>query len=108
VAEVTNDKTWENLQTTCTADKSRRTLMVNTVRIEMATTEQLDEIIEVFLSSFKEEATTAAWIDLSSEKLNKAYGTLVRIKLKLYLEAGNPIFIAIENNSILGLVFRMT
>ncbi len=78
--------------------------MKNTVGIEMAKADQLDEVSAVFISAFKDEATTAVWLDLSSEKLKKLYGTLVKIKFKLYLEAGNPIFIAIENNSILGFV----
>lgn len=78
--------------------------MDNNVRVERATADQLDEVITVFLSAFKDEATTASWLDLSSEKMKKLYGTLVKIKLKLYLEAGNPIFVAIENNRVLGLV----
>ena len=71
--------------------------MGNSISIEMATVNQLDELLAVFLPAFKEEATTAAWLDLSSEKLKRTYGTMVKIKFKLYLEAGNPIFIAIDN-----------
>jgi len=83
---------------------ARGNLMGDTIRVEAATSDQLDELIAVFLSAFKDEATTASWIDLASEKLKRTYGTLVRIKLKLYLEAGNPIFIAIDNNAIVGLL----
>ena len=72
-------------------------------RIELAAADQLDEILDVFLSAFKDEATTATWLDLSSEKLKQVYGVLVKIKAKLYLEAGNPIFVAIDNNTITGL-----
>ena len=78
--------------------------MGSTVRIEVTTADQLDKLLDVFLSAFKDEATTAVWLDLSSEKLKKLYGTLVLIKLKLYLDAGNPIFVAIEDKTILGLI----
>ncbi len=83
---------------------TRGKLMGNTIRIEMATVDQLDELLAVFLSAFKDEATTAAWLDLASEKLRRTYGTLVTTKFKLYLEAGNPIFVAIDNKAILGLI----
>ncbi len=78
--------------------------MGTNIRIEMATADQLDELLAVFLPAFKDEATTATWLDLSSEKLQRTYGTLVIIKFKLYLEAGNPVFIAIDNKAILGLI----
>ena len=81
----------------------RRGLMGRITRIELAAADQLDEILDVFLSAFKDEATTATWLDLSSEKLKQVYGVLVKIKAKLYLEAGNPIFVAIDNNTITGL-----
>ncbi len=70
--------------------------MENTVRIDMATADQLDELLAFFLSALKDEATTKTWLDLASEKLKRTYGTLVIIKFKLYLEAGNPIFEAID------------
>jgi GNAT superfamily N-acetyltransferase len=82
----------------------RGNLMGSTVRIEVTTADQLDKLLDVFLSAFKDEATTAVWLDLSSEKLKRLYGTLVLIKLKLYLEAGNPILVAIEDSTILGLI----
>lgn len=75
---------------------------INT-RITLAAADQVDEMIEVFLSAFKDEATTAAWIDLSSDNLKHPYGKLVKIKIMLYLDAGNPIFVASENNTIVGL-----
>ncbi len=78
--------------------------MGSSTTIELARADQMDEMLEVFLSAFKDEATTATWLDLSSDKLKKTYGILVRIKIKLYLEAGNPIFVAIDNKSITGLV----
>ncbi len=78
--------------------------MESTIRIKTATADQLDELLAVFLSAFKDEATTAVWLDLASEKLRRTYGTLVIIKFKLYMEAGNPIFIAINNNTIVGLI----
>ncbi len=43
--------------------------MGSTVRIEVTTADQLDKLFDVFLSAFKDEATTAVWLDLSSEKL---------------------------------------
>jgi len=78
--------------------------MENNVKVELAKADQLEEVLNVFLSAFKDEAATASWLDLSSDKIKKLYGTLVKIKFKLYLEAGNPIFVAVENDRILGLV----
>ena len=83
---------------------TRVSLMGSINKIELATADQLDEMLEVFLSAFKDEATTAVWLDLASEKLKRTYGILVTIKFKLYLEAGNPIFVAIDNKAILGLI----
>lgn len=77
--------------------------MRNAVRIEVATADQLDEMLEVFLPAFKDEATTASWLDLSSDNLKHPYGELVKIKIMLYLDAGNPIFVASEDNTIVGL-----
>ena len=64
----------------------------------------LDEAVEVFLSAYEREAFTAAWIDLSREKTRGTYSRLVRMRYTLYLEAGHPVFSAIEDGRVIGLV----
>ena len=64
----------------------------------------LDEATEVLLAAFKNEAFTAAWLDLSNARLWKLYSRAVRLKLKLYLSAGHPVYIAAEKRRVLGIL----
>ncbi len=63
----------------------------------------LDEAVDVMLSAFQEEAFTAAWLDLSRPKLRRRYAHAVKLKFKLYLEAGHPILVAVEKGRVIGL-----
>lgn len=78
--------------------------MTDRTAIVRLTGDRLDELIQVFLSAFQKEATTASWLDLSSTRLRRYYGSVARIKFQLYLEAGNPIFAAVEDNGLTGFV----
>jgi len=63
-----------------------------------------DEAVHVLLSAFQREAFTAAWLDLSRERLRRIYARAVRLKFTLYLEAGHPIQAVVENGRVIGLL----
>lgn len=73
------------------------------IKIEYLDKKRVEEAAEVLLKAFKNEAFTAAWLDLSKKWQRKLYGTAVELKLKVYLKAGHPVFTAVENDRILGL-----
>jgi GNAT superfamily N-acetyltransferase len=64
----------------------------------------LDEAVEVFLSAYEREAFTAVFFDLSRERTRGMYSRLVKLRYALYLEAGHPIFSAVENGRVTGLL----
>ncbi len=64
----------------------------------------LDEATEVLLSSFEKEAFTAAWLDLSRKRQRRTYSKAVRAKLDLHLSTKQPVFVAVENGKVIGLV----
>ncbi len=64
----------------------------------------LDEAVDVMLSAFQKEAFTAAWLDLSRPKLRRRYAHAVKLKFRLYLEAGHPILVAVEKGRVIGLL----
>ena len=56
------------------------------------------------LTAFKDEALTSSWLDLSEPKLKKAYSTALNIIYLIHLDSGDPIYIAAEEDSIVGVV----
>jgi len=65
--------------------------------------EQLDEAVEVMLTAFKDEAFTAAWLDLSDPKLKSVYAIAVKTLYTIHLDAGDPIYAALEEGRIAGI-----
>ncbi len=63
-----------------------------------------DEAVNVLLSAFQSEAFTAAWLDLSRERLRRIYARAVRLKFTLYLEAGHPLQVVVEKGRVIGLL----
>lgn len=73
------------------------------IKIEPLAKSKVAEAAKVLLEAFKDEAFTAAWLDLSKSWQRKLYGTAVELKLKNHLEAGQPVFAAVENDRVRGL-----
>lgn len=78
--------------------------MTKDIRIQALDDNMLTEAVETFLLSFRTEAFTAAWLDLSQEKQRRLYSKAVELKFRLYLKAGQPIFSAVEDGGIEGLL----
>jgi len=54
------------------------------------------------LTAFKDEALTSAWLDLTEPKLQKAYSIAVKIIYVIHLDSGDPIYVATEDGTIVG------
>jgi GNAT superfamily N-acetyltransferase len=65
---------------------------------------EIDQAVDIVLSTFKDEAFTKAWLDLSNEKVKDSYRTACKIKYILTLEAGHPVFVALEDKQVIGFV----
>lgn len=78
------------------------------VEISLLQPNMLDEAVKVFLSAFQNEAFTVAWLDLSRTRLRSLYSRAVRRKLELYLDAGHPLYSAVEKDRLIGLLVLKT
>ena len=70
--------------------------------ITVLTREQIDEAVEVMLTAFKDEALTSSWLDLTDPKLKSAYAVIVKIIYTIHLDAGDPIYAALEKGRVVG------
>jgi len=69
----------------------------------------LDEAAKVLMSAFQKEAlTTALLLDLSQKRHKELYSKTVRLELALYLRAEQPVFVAVEDGKVIGLVIIKT
>lgn len=64
----------------------------------------LDSAAETLLAAFRDEAFTAAWLDLSRERQWNAYYRIARARLRLDLESGGSIFLALKDGQAAGLL----
>ncbi len=71
--------------------------------IKILKREKIEESVEVMLTAFKGEALTSAWLDLSDPNLKSAYSTAVKIIYTIHLDAGDPIYTALEKERVVGL-----
>lgn len=78
--------------------------MDNKVIIEKLRKDKIDETVEVLIKAFKDEAFTKVWLDLSCERIQSAYSTASKLKFLLSLEAGHPIFVAVEKDKVIGFI----
>lgn len=65
--------------------------------------DQIDEAVEVMLTAFIDEALTSSWLDLTDSKLNRAYAIIVKIIHTIHLDAGDPIYAALEKGRVVGI-----
>lgn len=77
---------------------------INSIEIVPLEEDSLYEAVEVFLEAFKKEAFTAVWLDLEDKRERSIYKAAAELKFKVYLTAGHPIFAAVENNRVVGLL----
>jgi hypothetical protein len=65
--------------------------------------EQIEEAVEVMLTAFKDEAITSSWLDLRNPKLKSAYSIVVKIIYTIHLDAGDPIYTALDRGRVAGI-----
>lgn len=77
--------------------------MEDDIEITVLNQERIEEAVEVMLTAFKDEALTSSWLDLSDPNLKSAYSIAVKIIYTIHLDAGDPIYIALDEERIVGL-----
>jgi len=78
------------------------------IEIKDLPSDKIDEAVEVMLTAFKDETLTSSWLDLTDPKLKNAYATVVKIIYIIHLDSGDPIYTAIEKDSIVGVAALST
>ena len=78
------------------------------IEINSLTSARIDEAVDMMLTAFKDEALTSSWLDVSDPGLKDAYSTAVKIIYFIHLNSGDPIYIAIENDRIVGVAALST
>ena len=76
--------------------------LMKQVEITLPLLHQLNEASEVILDAFREETITSSFMDLSRERTRKSYFHVLRFKIGLYHEAGQPLFTALSGSRIVG------
>jgi len=76
--------------------------MEQEIVITKLTRDNLDEAVALMLKAFRDEGFTSSWLDLSDPKLKSAYGIVVKTLYTIHLDAGDPIYAALENGRIVG------
>ncbi len=76
--------------------------MEQDIKITTLTHKRLEEAVGVMLMAFKDEAFTSFWLDLADPRLKSAYAVVVKMLYTIHLDAGDPIYAALENNRIVG------
>jgi len=72
------------------------------IEIKKLIPDRADEAVEVMLNAFKDEALTSSWLDLNEPKLKKTYSVAVKIIYIIHLDSGDPIYIATQEDKIVG------
>lgn len=70
--------------------------------------DKIDETVDILIESFPDEAFTKAWLDLSCDKIRDAYSKASKVKFLISIEAGQPIFIAMDKEKVVGFVVLKT
>lgn len=67
------------------------------------------EATDVLMSAFQKEAlTTALLLDLSQKRHRELYSKTVKLELDMYLRTEQPVFVAVEDGKVIGLVIIKT
>jgi GNAT superfamily N-acetyltransferase len=78
-------------------------MMKDLPKISFMQTEQVDQAVAVILESFRTEAITASWLDLSRAKIRSLYSAAIRLKVEASYEAGYPLIVAEHDGRVVGL-----
>jgi GNAT superfamily N-acetyltransferase len=90
-------------------NRGRSECVVNQkISIEKLSEDKIDQTVDVLIESFKDEAFTKAWLNLSYKKIRSAYSKASKIKLLLLLESGQPVFIAKDKEKVIGFIALKT
>lgn len=73
------------------------------VEIERPLRHQLNEASRMILNAFRREAFTAAIMDLSQKKISRSYLQVIRFKIGLYRECGQPLLAALSGTRVVGM-----
>ncbi len=73
------------------------------IKIAKPIQNQLNDAGRVILDAFRDEAIASSFMDLSREKIRKSYFQVIRFKIGLYRETGQPLFAALMGNRVVGM-----
>ena len=78
--------------------------MISNRHIEMITPlgDEVDQAAALIVHAFQDEALTNVWLDLSNERIKRAYEALVNEKLRTVIQAGQPVIAALSEGKVLG------
>ena len=78
--------------------------MIDKITIQEINASQCSEAVKVLIDAFETEAFTKSWLDFSCDRIKKAYTQASIAKMKIALASRQPIYVALKNDEIIGLV----